>query len=1037
MRYKVLSILLFALLVNIVWTSAEIPHQINYQGHLTDDLGMPLSGEYDFTFGLYDAEFDGEELWTEAHENVMVSEGIFHVLLGSVNPVELDFSGAYWLEVEIEGETLNPRLEFTSVGQAYRSEEAEDVYYRDINPKSVTIADYGLVIDETGQWLGDPTGLTGPTGPQGETGPAGPQGDTGPIGLQGDTGLTGPQGETGSMGAQGDTGPPGLQGDTGLTGPQGETGLVGPQGDTGTQGFQGDTGLTGPQGDTGLQGPQGDTGLTGQQGDTGPMGAQGDTGMLGPMGFTGPIGPQGNTGPQGLHGNTGPVGPQGDTGMTGPMGFTGPIGPQGNTGPQGPQGDTGLVGPQGDTGMLGPMGFTGPVGPQGSTGPMGPQGDTGPMGVQGDAGPTGPIGPQGDTGPEGPYGPQGDTGPTGPQGDTGPVAGMNGQLIYNDEGSASGSEVYYDKATGNVGIHTSSPAADLHLYGTNPVITFEDDSDGDNGVWMHLQKTSDSPAANDRLGRIRFYGNNDSAAPALTQYAFIEGYTSDVTEGDEAGKMYLSTSLAGSTSNMLCLDGARYGVGEGLASFNNSLHDVDFQVCWDGGYNALYIDGETGYTGLGTNSPKGRLDVSGLLYIGRQFADYTSRTIYVSLTGDDTTGDGSSGNPYLTINRALNDIPTVLNYSVTIQFEDGTYYLTTDPVLAGRCGSRGRIYIRGNSSDNSAVELNMNTRLFYINDNDPQIYFQNMTITSGTNHPWNINSQRNRYINIQNCIFIKTMDQANWHSIMSFVDDVFVRVDAEVISQGTHGGYGGLIRFKGVTNGSVVGSVTRTGEQMGIAVTIYDGSNVSVGADITNFNKGIFIGRDHYNCEGPATAILTSNAVISDCYYGAYITRMGFLNTCSGNFSNNTFDIYRYMGASDDDLSIAGSVAIGTHDPGSYNLYVSGTAYCTTSWQTSDARFKSEVAPISNALEKVTKMQGIEYLWNADQYPDYRFDRNRNIGLIAQDVESVLPEIVHTGEDGYKSISYDMLTAVLVEAIKELEEKNELLQAQIDEMKGR
>jgi hypothetical protein len=101
------------------------------------------------------------------------------------------------------------------------------------------------VIDKSGKWIGDPTGLVGPMGPQG------PKGDTGAQGIQGaqgDVGPMGPQGPKGDTGAQGIQG---AQGDVGPMGPQG------PKGDTGAQGPQG---VQGPKGDTGPQGPQGAAG---------------------------------------------------------------------------------------------------------------------------------------------------------------------------------------------------------------------------------------------------------------------------------------------------------------------------------------------------------------------------------------------------------------------------------------------------------------------------------------------------------------------------------------------------------------------------------------------------------------------------------------------------------------------------------------------------------------------------------------------------------------------------------------------------------
>jgi hypothetical protein len=98
------------------------------------------------------------------------------------------------------------------------------------------------VIDSTGVWRGDPTGLIGPqgeTGPQGIPGPhgeqgiPGPQGAPGPKGDKGDPGLVGPQGEAGPQG---------------LPGPNGEQGVPGPQGPPGSKGDKGDPGIPGPPG---------------------------------------------------------------------------------------------------------------------------------------------------------------------------------------------------------------------------------------------------------------------------------------------------------------------------------------------------------------------------------------------------------------------------------------------------------------------------------------------------------------------------------------------------------------------------------------------------------------------------------------------------------------------------------------------------------------------------------------------------------------------------------------------------------------------
>jgi len=76
---------------------------------------------------------------------------------------------------------------------------------------------------------------------------------------------------------------------------------------------------------------------------------------------------------------------------------------------------------------------------------------------------------------------------------------------------------------------------------------------------------------------------------------------------------------------------------------------------------------------------------------------------------------------------------------------------------------------------------------------------------------------------------------------------------------------------------------------------------------------------------------------------------------------------------------------------------------------------KSDIATISNALDTVKAMRGV-YFTRLGQ-------SNRSVGVIAQEVEEVLPEVVHTGSDDMKSVSYGNIVGLLIEAVKELAEK--------------
>jgi hypothetical protein len=104
-------------------------------------------------------------------------------------------------------------------------------------------------------------------------------------------------------------------------------------------------------------------------------------------------------------------------------------------------------------------------------------------------------------------------------------------------------------------------------------------------------------------------------------------------------------------------------------------------------------------------------------------------------------------------------------------------------------------------------------------------------------------------------------------------------------------------------------------------------------------------------------------------------------------------------------------------------------------WLTdSDIRYKKNIADITDPLEKVMAMHGVTYDLIKNN-PDTG-SQKKNIGFIAQELETVVPEVVVTGSDGYKSVAYDKLTAVLTEAIKEQQKQIESYKSENDNLKS-
>jgi hypothetical protein len=115
-------------------------------------------------------------------------------------------------------------------------------------------------------------------------------------------------------------------------------------------------------------------------------------------------------------------------------------------------------------------------------------------------------------------------------------------------------------------------------------------------------------------------------------------------------------------------------------------------------------------------------------------------------------------------------------------------------------------------------------------------------------------------------------------------------------------------------------------------------------------------------------------------------------------------------------VTTTGNVGIGTTSP-AYTLDVVGSIYSSGDViMFSDERKKTNIEVIPNALEKVLQLRGVTF----EKLDD---GNRRHSGIIAQEVEKVLPEVVYTAEDGMKSVAYGNMIGLLIEAIKELSEK--------------
>lgn len=224
---------------------------------------------------------------------------------------------------------------------------------------------------------------------------------------------------------------------------------------------------------------------------------------------------------------------------------------------------------------------------------------------------------------------------------------------------------------------------------------------------------------------------------------------------------------------------------------------------------------------------------------------------------------------------------------------------------------------------------------------------------------------------------------------------------------------------------------------------------LNVGYDTTGFrffagSKGTGTTFTRLAAEAGQVGLWTSN---DSSYYALFSDATG-----GGLMPAGAFGLYGGHSSSSSALRWMvdrnGNFGIGTNAP-AYNLDVvgdinaSGTVRSSGAALTSDQRFKIQTSPIDSALFKIQQLNAIYHYWNTVDFPDRNFDSTRTLGLIAQELQKVFPELVSVDAKGYLGVDYAKFSAVLLQAIKEQQsiinqqmQNNERQQYQLDNLEA-
>ena len=758
---------------------------------------------------------------------------------------------------------------------------------------------------------------------------------------------------------------------TGDIGTQGDPGPQGVQGITGLQGFQGLQGRTGAgvQGADGAPGPQGFQGAEGADGLLGPQGIQGLQGADGVQGAGGFQGP-GGSGAQGVQGIQGITGSQG-IGGTGSDGFQGTQGIQGLQGTDGAQGLQGGSGGDGQPGPAGPQGAFGPQGIQGTQGPAAP-GAQGLLGIQGLQGLQGNQGIQGNFGPQG----AGGTGPQGVQGFIGPQ-GIGGDGNQGTQG-----------LQGNQGIQGGPGVGSPGIQGPQGIQGFQGPAgdEGDGGV-----QGPAGPQGSDGL-----QGSSGSGLQGIQGPFGPQGFQGLAGSGGGDGPQGPRGFQGGFGPQGEAGDSGGAGI-QGPAGPQGDQGP--------GGLGPQGIQGPQGQAGSGGTGPQGTQGITG--EPGPGGGEGTQ-----GLTG----AQGATGANGVVGDTGLQGVQGPQGYRGIQGFIGLTGAQGTDgtigpqgPAGSGNATAIATNTIHGSSLDSTPMFITFvqdsstarplyattspnpggQSNFFYTNNID-ELQLENITIQGSatlggstiTSWPTGGGGSQNLFDKIA-VTGQTTIAADNTADTLTFVagSNMTITTDAttDSVTFTSSGGGGTQNLFDKV---AVSGQTTIAADTATDTLTLVAGTNVTITTDATTDSVTI-------NASGGGGGI---SDVVSDT-----TPQLG------GNLDLNGNDI-----TGTGDINITGTID-------STGTITTGGDFNTTS----DERVKENIETIPNALDKVLALRGVNF---------NRIGQDeRKVGLIAQEVEAILPEVVNTGDDGIKTVSYANIVGLLIEAIKDQQEEIEKL----------
>lgn len=575
----------------------------------------------------------------------------------------------------------------------------------------------------------------------------------------------------------------------------------------------------------------------------------------------------------------------------------------------------------------------------------------------------------------------------------------------NSVWTESGSDIYNNNA-GNVGIGTSGPSEKLEVA---------------NG----------SIAISSNTGMLSLKGANGNIWELRPGQNILDGVAIRSVTNTANDRTSFSVESSGGAT--------RFGVTQATGTYARDGF-------WVGIYDTGILTQDVGMTYSGTNmqlyagsTEKARLSSSGNFGVG---TTNPSEMIHISSTGDaniyieaDSDNSNEDDHPQLILSQDGNLVTGFLGFETDGSDNNNLYlsnnWANSEGDIRFRTQNTNRMTVEGSGNvgigttspsrklnvdatsdswsarfQNSSGYIDFgpaNTSGAHIYTDRPQFYF-NQTITLVDN-PSRINAYSSNNLELQTngTTRVTVLNSNGYVGIGTGSPSAELEVD-------------GWIGRTQHNNGALVGSYNNVAANSAQTNPIYViGSNYKPNAaDLSNMYG---IGYTHTNA-----SFITDPGPNS---WGMYVASDGdarvWLAASSGGHSY---------------FNTGGNVGIGTTTPGA-TLEVNGNIKSNAINETSDFRFKKDISTISGALDKVLRMRGVNYNWRTIEFPEKKFENGKQYGLIAQELEEIVPELVVTDAEGWKSVQYSHLVPMLIESIKELAEKDVKQQGAIEVLSQR